>query len=267
MPPNLRPLTALLLVVASIAASPAALANTEVRATVLSIGDGDTIRVHQCQQRITIRLACTDAPKTSQAPYGKQVAERSPELSPKVLEWVKQANAFQSQGAYGKAAQLWEQILGWSEKALGPDHSATATFLNNLAGLYYLQGAYAKAEPLFKRALAIREKVLGPDHPDTATFLNNLAELYYLQGAYTEAEPLFKRALAIYEKKLGPDHPNTATSLNNLAALYVNQSAYAKAEPLLKRALAIYEKALGPDHPDTVSTRDLLEQCRKALSN
>ena len=70
MPSNLRPLTTLLLAVASIAASPAAMAATEVRATVLSIGDGDTIRVQQGQQRLTIRLACIDAPEMVQAPEG-----------------------------------------------------------------------------------------------------------------------------------------------------------------------------------------------------
>ena len=42
--------------------SPAvALAETS-RATVLSIGDGDTIRVQQGMQKLTVRLACIDAP-------------------------------------------------------------------------------------------------------------------------------------------------------------------------------------------------------------
>ncbi len=50
--------------------SSGALAGPEVRATVLSIGDGDTIRVQQGQQRVTIRLACIDAPEMAQAPDG-----------------------------------------------------------------------------------------------------------------------------------------------------------------------------------------------------
>ena len=41
-------------------------------ATVLSIGDGDTIRVRQGARAITIRLACIDAPETSQRPWGQQ---------------------------------------------------------------------------------------------------------------------------------------------------------------------------------------------------
>ena len=45
-------------------------AEQQARATVLSIGDSDTIRVLQGQQRLTIRLACIDAPEMAQAPDG-----------------------------------------------------------------------------------------------------------------------------------------------------------------------------------------------------
>ena len=41
-------------------------------ATVLSIGDGDTIRVRQSGRAVTVRLACIDAPETAQSPYGQQ---------------------------------------------------------------------------------------------------------------------------------------------------------------------------------------------------
>jgi hypothetical protein len=51
---------------------------------------------------------------------------------------------------------------------LGPDHSDTATSLNNLARLLQEQGELAAARPLLERALAIREKVLGPEHPNAA---------------------------------------------------------------------------------------------------
>jgi endonuclease YncB( thermonuclease family) len=74
MPLNPPPLAALFLAaaMAMAATSPTAVAGPEVRATVLSIGDGDTIRVQQGQQRITVRLACIDAPEMAQAPYGAQ---------------------------------------------------------------------------------------------------------------------------------------------------------------------------------------------------
>ena len=40
--------------------------------TILSIGDGDTIRVRQGGKVLTVRLACIDAPETAQSPYGQE---------------------------------------------------------------------------------------------------------------------------------------------------------------------------------------------------
>jgi len=40
--------------------------------TLLSIGDGDTITVTEGSNRIKVRLACIDAPETSQYPYGME---------------------------------------------------------------------------------------------------------------------------------------------------------------------------------------------------
>jgi CHAT domain-containing protein/Tfp pilus assembly protein PilF len=158
------------------------------------------------------------------------------------------------QGSYEAATPLAQRALAIREKALGPEHSKTASSLNNLAELYSATGAYAKAEPLYQRALAIREKVLGPELPATAVSLNNLAELYRAIGAYGKAEPLYEHALAIFEKVLGPAHPKTALSLNNLAALYQAVGSYAKAEPLYQRALTIFEESAGPNDPDTAAT-------------
>jgi len=39
-------------------------------ASVLSVGDGDTITVTEGGRQIKVRLACIDAPEISQAPYG-----------------------------------------------------------------------------------------------------------------------------------------------------------------------------------------------------
>ncbi len=51
-------------------------------ATVLSVGDGDTIRVSDGAKRITVRLACIDAPETAQKPYGVAARQRLLALAP-----------------------------------------------------------------------------------------------------------------------------------------------------------------------------------------
>jgi len=40
--------------------------------SVLSLGDGDTISVTDGTARVKVRLACIDAPETSQTPYGME---------------------------------------------------------------------------------------------------------------------------------------------------------------------------------------------------
>ena len=49
-----------------------ATAKANFRAQVVSIGDGDTIRVRHGAKVETIRLACIDAPEMAQVPYGDQ---------------------------------------------------------------------------------------------------------------------------------------------------------------------------------------------------
>ncbi|MFO7629050.1 MAG: thermonuclease family protein [Prochlorococcaceae cyanobacterium] len=65
------PLLGLLLISLAGWAGRAALAQ-RFSATVLSIGDGDTLRVRQGGRALTVRLACIDAPETAQSPYGLQ---------------------------------------------------------------------------------------------------------------------------------------------------------------------------------------------------
>lgn len=51
-------------------------------ATVLSVGDGDTVRVLENGRRVTIRLACIDAPETAQPPYGSAATQALKALAP-----------------------------------------------------------------------------------------------------------------------------------------------------------------------------------------
>jgi len=53
------------------------------QATVVSVGDGDTLRVVAENNTITtVRLACVDAPETRQAPYGQMSRDRLRQLLP-----------------------------------------------------------------------------------------------------------------------------------------------------------------------------------------
>jgi endonuclease YncB( thermonuclease family) len=51
-------------------------------ATVLSIGDGDTLRVREGNGTLNVRLACFDAPESSQATSGSLARQKLQALAP-----------------------------------------------------------------------------------------------------------------------------------------------------------------------------------------
>jgi micrococcal nuclease len=51
--------------------------------TIVSVGDGDTIRVRTADQKnLTVRLSCIDSPEMSQKPYGEASSNRLKQLLP-----------------------------------------------------------------------------------------------------------------------------------------------------------------------------------------
>ena len=69
-------LTALVLVLTGVSAF------AQTTATVISTGDGDTLRVKTQGKVVTIRMACIDAPETGQRPWGQQSAAKLKQLLP-----------------------------------------------------------------------------------------------------------------------------------------------------------------------------------------
>lgn len=52
-------------------------------ATVVSVGDGDTLRMDYQGQNVTLRFACIDSPETSQPPWGPAATDRLRQLTPR----------------------------------------------------------------------------------------------------------------------------------------------------------------------------------------
>ena len=57
------------------------LALPAIAATVVSVGDGDTLRVMEGSRRVTVRLACIDAPETAQKPWGAEARRQLQQLA------------------------------------------------------------------------------------------------------------------------------------------------------------------------------------------
>ena len=107
------------------------------RATVLSIGDGDTLRVQALGRTITVRLACVDAPEMAQNPWGQQARQHLQALAPigSAVELRSKAtdrygrqvaevsrggrNLNQALVASGSAFVYWQYIAGCDRQSYG----------------------------------------------------------------------------------------------------------------------------------------------------
>lgn len=56
---------------------------SSLAATVISVGDGDTIRVNDNGKTVTVRLGCIDSPERAQRPHGQMASVHLKQLLPK----------------------------------------------------------------------------------------------------------------------------------------------------------------------------------------
>jgi len=120
-------------------------------ATVLSVGDGDTLRVREGNRTLNVRLACIDAPETSQAPHGASARSQLQALAPvgstvelrvktndrygrSVAELSRGGRNFnQALVASGAAFVYWQYIARCDRQTYG--HLETEARLKGLGGL------------------------------------------------------------------------------------------------------------------------------------
>src|SRR5262249_40769455 len=121
-----------------------------------------------------------------------------------------------------EAEPLVRRALAIDEKSYGPEHTAVARDLHNLAHLLECTDRPAEAEPLYRRAQVIFEKNLGADHPDVGTNLNNLDQALRKMNRLAEAEPILFRAVQIFLKITRAAHqldPRLQMAINNYGRL------------------------------------------------
>jgi micrococcal nuclease len=53
-----------------------------ITGAIVSVGDGDTIRVRTADKTLTVRLSCIDSPELKQQPFGQAAANRLKQLLP-----------------------------------------------------------------------------------------------------------------------------------------------------------------------------------------
>jgi len=108
-----------------------------------------------------------------------------------------QSEALFQQQRYPEAAAAARQTIQLAERELGPNDPDVATYLNDLATIYYTQGNDAEAQKLYRRALTILEQAGARGYPTYPTMLENYALSLRRSGNVKEADKLDAKAKRI----------------------------------------------------------------------
>ncbi len=142
-----------------------------------------------------------------------------------------------------------------------------ATYLHNLANLYWDISKRSEAESLYVEALGVWKINLGETHFRYAEGLGNLALAARERGDFDSARTLYQQAKDIYVSNFGPGHPLVALIQMDLAIIDELSGDFIKATDKLESALKIRKSILGGDHPDVAEIYGHLSRIERKGEN
>lgn len=158
-------------------------------------------------------FACLVEPQ-SQNPEPANELTKASELSAQVVKLY-------SEGKYGEALPLAQQVVEIRQRLLPPDDALLGAALSNLGFLYVATKKDGEAEKAFQRALSVYESHSEKNDLVISSILNGLAYIRIRKHDYVRAEPLLLRSLTIQEKELGPTNPRTVEAMKDYACINI----------------------------------------------
>jgi len=172
-------------------------------------------------------------------------------LTAKLLE--ARAGLEYGEGRWAETLALDQERVQILEKALGPDASALASALQNLAlSFVRAQGRVEEAYVAIQRSRALAERHWGPDSMELAKEETTLAMIERHRKHYPEARAAYERALAIYARVVGERSSYYSNTLGNLAFLLSSQGDHDAAIATFQRAVSI-ERQLEQKKTETLA--------------
>jgi tetratricopeptide (TPR) repeat protein len=156
-------------------------------------------------------------------------------------------------GRYKEAEYVGRRVLKQGTKNLGPEHTDTLTYANELAGSLFYQGKNEEAVMLLRRVREGREKMYGSMHQESMNSLNNLAIALGSLENYQEAEEMLRSAIKRSEKGLVQENPEIPRSFGILGMQLEHQGKYEEAKVMYQLVVEGYERIFGSEHPHTLS--------------
>ncbi|GAB3566607.1 hypothetical protein GCM10027578_15800 [Spirosoma luteolum] len=167
---------------------------------------------------------------------------------------------YRSHTRYGRAEQLYRDLLTRQTRLLGPMHSDLVSTLNGLAITCEGMGQFAEVEALYRRCIFLdtANERAGGNTFWLSTYENNLIQFYIRTGNWLQAERQLTDLRHRFERQADTGSLPYARTLQSLAQLQLQTGQYTRAIAGLTEAVRIQEQVRGPAHFDVLMQQQQL---------
>jgi serine/threonine-protein kinase len=154
-----------------------------------------------------------------------------------------------------RARPMFQEILAYREKALGPGHALTLQSKRNLAATVMDLGDLDTAQRMYEEVLPFEKAISGEDSPRVGAIWYRLGRIAQQRGHLDRAERLLRDARRVRAAKLGEQHSTIAVIDRTLGRIEVERGRPEAAMGHYETALSSYRAIFGPEHASVVEVQ------------
>lgn len=163
------------------------------------------------------------------------------------------ARFLQARGLSRQAGAVFEKVIEWRTRLLGPTDSETLTAQHNLAGALHDIGELARAEAIYRMVWQGHCAVRGEAFPHALTARHELGRVLHDMGRLAEAEEHLSAVLESQRRAQGDEHGHTLSARHELARVLHDLGRWEEARREYGQVLQARRRSLGDSHPRTLT--------------
>ncbi|MEZ5564734.1 MAG: hypothetical protein R3F24_04115 [Gammaproteobacteria bacterium] len=196
-----------------------------------------------------------DATATEEHPTARSIPDLKPE-SDQLAATRERFRNLMAEGRHEEATQVASQLVDLARVRDGPDSTAFANALSDLATAQLRAGNRSDAETNFKAALVVVEQHLGFLSPELSRPLSGLGATYLANEQYQQAAKMFERALHVNHVNEGFYNLAQNPIRDGLTEAYLGLGDLEEANRQQEAQLYAQQRNLGPDNPELIPALD-----------
>ncbi|MBT1098079.1 tetratricopeptide repeat protein [Streptomyces sp. Tu102] len=159
----------------------------------------------------------------------------------------------QARGLPRQAGTVFEKVLEWRMRLLGPTDPETLTAQHTLAGALHDTGELARAEAVYRSVWQSHCAARGESFPHALTARHELGRVLQDMGRLSEAEEHLSAVLEVRQRVLGNEHGHTLSARHELARVLHDLGRWEDARQNYAQVLQARRRDLGDSHPRTLT--------------